>query len=152
MAAGWAVAFDSPFGWMKQVPSDFGGTHNGMVVSRPKSIKARNGIRPQFGHVIDVAPTILDAVGLPEPKVVNGVPQIAMQGTSLVYSFEAGQAKERHTTQYSEIAGNRAIYHDGWYAATIHKAPWDPKPRRPLQGTRCGSSTTSARTSAWPPT
>jgi len=133
MAAGWAVAFDSPFAWMKQVPSDFGGTRNGMVVSWPKGIKAKHEIRSQFGHVIDVAPTILAAAGLPEPKSVNGVPQIPMAGTSLVYSFEDAKAKEQHTTQYFEIAGNRAIYHDGWYARTIHKAPWEPKPRRTLQ-------------------
>ncbi|MGE5362177.1 MAG: arylsulfatase [Bacteroidales bacterium] len=133
MAAGWAVAFDSPFAWMKQVPSDFGGTRNALVVSWPKGIKAKNEIRTQFGHVIDVAPTILEAATLPEPKMVNGVSQIPMAGTSLVYSFEDGKAKERHTTQYFEIAGNRAIYHDGWYARTIHKAPWEQKPRRTLQ-------------------
>jgi arylsulfatase len=133
MAAGWAVAFDSPFGWMKQVPSDFGGTRNGMVVSWPKGIKAKNEIRSQFGHVIDVAPTILAAAGLPEPKTVNGVPQIPMAGTSLAYSFDDAAAKERHTNQYFEVAGNRAIYHDGWYARTIHKAPWEQQPRRTLQ-------------------
>jgi arylsulfatase A-like enzyme len=133
MASGWAVGFDSPFGWMKQVPSDFGGTRNGMVVSWPKGIKAQNGIRTQFGHVIDVAPTILEAIGLPEPKVVDGTPQIPMEGTSLVYTFEDAKAKERHTTQYFEIAGNRAIYHDGWYARTIHRAPWEAKPRRTLE-------------------
>jgi arylsulfatase A-like enzyme len=133
MAAGWAVALDSPFGWMKQVPSDFGGTRNGMVVHWPKGIKAKNEIRTQFSHVIDVAPTVLQAIGLPEPKSVNGVKQIPMAGTSLVYSFEDAKAKERHTTQYFEVAGNRAIYHDGWFARTIHKAPWEPKPRRALQ-------------------
>ena len=133
MADGWAVALDSPFGWMKQVPSDFGGTRNGMVIHWPKGIKAKNGIRSQFSHVIDVAPTILEAIGLPEPTVVNGTPQIPMEGTSLVYSFEDAAAKERHTTQYFEIAGNRAIYHEGWFARTIHRAPWEAKPRRPLQ-------------------
>jgi len=133
MAAAWAVALDAPFGWMKQVPSDFGGTRNGMVVHWPKGIKAKNEIRTQFSHVIDVAPTVLQAIGLPEPKVVNGVKQIPMAGTSLVYSFEDAKAKERHTTQYFEIAGNRAIYHDGWFARTIHKAPWESKPRRALQ-------------------
>jgi arylsulfatase len=132
MAAGWAVALDAPFGWMKQVPSDFGGTRNGMVVSWPKGIKAKNEIRSQFGHVIDIVPTILEAIGLPEPKVVNGVQQIPMEGTSLAYSFENAKAKERHTTQYFEIAGNRAIYHDGWFARTIHRAPWEPKGRHPL--------------------
>lgn len=133
MASGWAVALDAPFGWMKQVPSDFGGTRNGMVVSWPKGIKAKNGIRTQFGHVIDVAPTILEAIGLPEPKVVDGTPQIPMEGTSLVYTFEEPAAKARHTTQYFEVAGNRAIYHDGWYARTIHRAPWEPKARRTLE-------------------
>ena len=133
MAAGWAVALNSPFGWMKQVASDFGGTRNGMVVSWPKGIRAKNEVRTQFGHVIDVAPTILEAAGLPEPKVVEGTPQIPMEGTSLVYSFDDAGAKERHTTQYFEIAGNRAVYHDGWYARTIHKAPWEPKPQRALQ-------------------
>jgi arylsulfatase len=133
MASGWAVALDSPFGWMKQVPSDFGGTRNGMVVHWPKGIKAKNEIRTQFSHVIDVAPTVLQAIGLPEPKVVDGVKQIPMAGVSLVYSFEDGKAKERHTTQYFEVAGNRAIYHDGWFARTIHRAPWEAKPRRTLQ-------------------
>ncbi len=132
MAAGWAMALDAPFGWMKQVASDFGGTRNGMVVHWPKRIKATGGIRSQFSHVIDVAPTILEAAGLPEPKVVNGTPQIPMQGTSLVYTFDDASAKERHTTQYFEIGGNRALYHDGWFARTIHKAPWEPKGRHPL--------------------
>jgi arylsulfatase len=133
MAAGWSVAFDAPFGWMKQVPSDFGGTRNGLVVSWPERITAKHEIRTQFGHVIDVAPTVLEAIGLPEPTSVNGVPQIPMQGTSLVYTFADAKAPERHTTQYFEIAGNRAIYHDGWYARTIHKAPWERTPRRSLQ-------------------
>jgi arylsulfatase len=135
MAAGWAVAFNSPFGWMKQVPSDFGGTRNGMVVSWPKGIKAKNGLRTQFSHVIDVAPTVLQAIGLPEPKSVNGVKQVPMSGTSMVYTFEDAKAKDRHTTQYFEIAGNRAIYHDGWLARTIHRAPWEAKPRRALEDT-----------------
>jgi arylsulfatase len=133
MASAWSVAFNAPFGWMKQVPSDFGGTRNGVVVSWPKGIKARNEIRTQFSHVIDVAPTVLQAVGLPEPKSVNGVKQIPMAGTSLVYAFEDAKAPERHRTQYFEIAGNRAIYHDGWLARTIHRAPWEAKPRRTLQ-------------------
>ena len=132
MAAGWAVALDAPFGWMKQVGADFGGTRNGMVVSWPKGIKAKNEIRTQFSHVIDVAPTVLQAARLPEPKMVNGIKQIPIEGKSLVYSFDDGKAKERHTTQYFEISGNRAIYHDGWFARTIHRAPWEDKPRRPL--------------------
>jgi arylsulfatase len=125
MAAGWAVGLDAPFGWMKQVASDFGGTRNGMVISWPKRIQAKGGIRTQFGHVIDVAPTILEAAGLPEPKMVDGTPQIPMQGVSLAYTWDDAKAKERHTTQYFEITGNRAIYHDGWFARTIHRAPWE---------------------------
>ena len=132
MAAGWAVALDAPFGWMKQMASDFGGTRNGMVVYWPKGIKAKGEIRTQFGHVIDVAPTILEACGLPEPKVVNGTPQIPMEGVSLIYSFDDAKAKERHTTQYFEITGNRAIYDNGWLARTIHRAPWEEKPRASL--------------------
>lgn len=133
MAAGWSVALNSPFGWMKQVPSDFGGTRNGMVVSWPKGIKARNEIRTQFSHVIDIAPTVLEASSLPEPTIVNGVRQIPIAGASLVYSFDNPTAPERRTTQYFEIAGNRAVYHEGWFARTIHKAPWEAKPRRTLQ-------------------
>lgn len=133
MAAGWSVALDSPFGWMKQVASDFGGTRNGMVVHWPKGIKTKNGIRSQFTHVIDIAPTILQAAGLPEPKIVNGTPQIPMEGTSMAYTFDDPTAKERHVTQYFEIAGNRAIYHDGWFARTIHRAPWEKEARNSLQ-------------------
>jgi len=134
MAAGWAVALDAPFGWMKQVASDFGGTRNGMVVHWPGGIKAKGEIRTQFSHVIDVAPTVLEAAGLPEPKVVNGTPQIPIEGVCMAYTFDDAKAPERHTTQYFEIAGNRAIYHDGWLARTIHRAPWETQPRAPLQG------------------
>ncbi len=132
-ASGWAVAMDSPFCWTKQVASDFGGTRNGLVVHWPKGIKAKNEIRTQFSHVIDVAPTILEAAGLPEPKVVNGTPQIPIEGVSMAYTFDEAKAKDRHTTQYFEIAGNRAIYNDGWMARTIHRAPWDQKVRNTLQ-------------------
>jgi arylsulfatase len=117
---------------MKQVASDFGGTRNGLVVSWPKGIKAKNQIRTQFGHVIDVAPTVLEAAGLPEPKVVNGTPQIPIEGVSMAYTFDDAKAPDRHTTQYFEIAGNRAIYHQGWLARTIHKAPWEAAPRAPF--------------------
>ena len=133
MAAGWSVALNAPFGWMKQVAGDFGGTRNGLVVSWPKGIKASSEIRTQFGHVIDVAPTVLEAAGLPEPRVVNGTPQIPIEGVSMAYTFDDARAKDRHTTQYFEIAGNRAIYHDGWLARTIHRAPWEQMPRRPLE-------------------
>jgi arylsulfatase len=128
-AAGWAVAGDCPFTWTKQVASSFGGTRNGLVVHWPKGIKARNEIRSQFHHVIDVAPTVLEACGLPEPKVVNGFTQRPIEGVSMMYSFEDANARERHTTQYFEIFCNRAIYHDGWVAGTVHKAPWEPRPR-----------------------
>ncbi len=132
MAAGWAVAFDSPFEWTKQVPTSFGGTPNGMVIHWPKGIKSKNEIRSQFHHVIDVVPTILEAARLPEPKIVNGTPQVPIEGVSMMYAFDNAKAKDRHITQYFEIFGNRAIYHDGWLAGTVHKAPWEPKPRRAL--------------------
>src|SRR5262245_56486992 len=128
MAAGWAVAGDTPFTWTKQVASDFGGTRNGMVVHWPSRIKAKNEVRTQFHHVIDVAPTVLEAAGLPEPKSVNGTVQAPIEGVSMVYTFDDAQAKGRHTTQYFEMFGNRGIYSDGWYARTIHKLPWDNKP------------------------
>ncbi len=132
MAAGWAVAMDTPYTWTKQVASDHGGTKVGMAVHWPKGIKSKGELRTQFHHVIDVAPTILEAAGLPQPKVVNSTPQRPMDGVSMVYSFDDAKAKDRHTTQYFEMFGNRAIYQDGWYARTIHKAPWEPKPRRAL--------------------
>ena len=131
-AAGWAVAGDTPFTWTKQVCSSYGGTRNGMVVHWPKAIKAKGEVRSQWHHVIDVAPTILEAAGLPEPKVVDGVPQTPIEGVSMLYSFDDAQAKDTHLTQYFEVFGNRAIYHDGWLAGTVHKAPWEPKPRAAL--------------------
>jgi arylsulfatase A-like enzyme len=132
MAAGWAVAFDTPYTWTKQMASDHGGTKVGMAVRWPKGIKAQGELRPQFHHVIDVAPTILEAAKLPEPTEVNGVKQRSMDGVSMMYSFDQPDAAERHTTQYFEMFGNRAVYHDGWFARTIHKAPWEPRPRRDL--------------------
>jgi arylsulfatase len=133
MAAGWAVAFDSPFTWTKQVASSFGGTRNGMVVHWPKGITAKDELRSQFHHVIDVAPTILEAAKLPQPKIVNGTPQVPIEGVSMTYAFADANAKSRHVTQYFEILGNRAIYNDGWLAGTVHKAPWEAQPRRPLE-------------------
>lgn len=132
MAAGWAVMLDAPYQWTKQVGSDFGGTKVGMSIRWPKGIKANGGLRPQFSHVIDIAPTILEAARLPEPKMVNGVEQRPMDGVSLLYAFNDAKAEEKHTTQYFEITGNRAIYHKGWYARTIHRAPWERVVRRPL--------------------
>jgi arylsulfatase A-like enzyme len=132
MAAGWAVAGDTPFTWTKQVASNFGGTRNGMVVHWPKRIKARGEVRSQFHHVIDVAPTMLEAIGLPEPKSVNGTIQTPIEGVSMIYTFDDPKAEGRHKVQYFEMIGNRAIYSDGWFAGTIHKAPWEAKPRAGL--------------------
>jgi arylsulfatase len=124
MAAGWAVAGDAPFAWTKQVASSFGGTRNGMLVHWPKKIAKRAEVRTQFHHVIDVAPTILEAAGLPEPKFVNGVKQEPIQGVSMVYSFDDPKAQSRRKIQYFEIFGNRGIYSDGWFAGTVHRIPW----------------------------
>jgi len=132
MAAGWAVAYDTPYQWTKQIGSDYGGTKVGMAVRWPTGFKTKGELRTQFHHVVDVAPTILEAAGLPEPKVVNGIKQRPMDGVSMAYSFDDATAKDRHTTQYFEMFGNRAMYQDGWYARTIHRAPWEMKPRRPL--------------------
>jgi arylsulfatase len=131
-AAGWAIAGNTPFAWSKQIASDFGGTKNGMVVHWPKRIKAKGEVRTQWHHVVDIAPTALEAAGLPFPRSVNGTPQRPFEGVSFLYSFNDAKAKGRHTTQYFEIAGNRAIYHDGWLARTIHKAPWEARPRADL--------------------
>ena len=133
MAAGWAIAGNTPFMWTKQIPSNYGGTRNGMIVSWPKRIKTANQVRTQWHHVIDVAPTVLDAANLPEPKSVNGVVQEPIEGVSMLYSFDDAHAKDTHKTQYFEIAGNRGIYQDGWFAGTIHRAPWESSPRRKLQ-------------------
>ena len=132
MASGWAVAGDTPFTWTKQVASSFGGTRNGMVVHWPKGISAKGEVRTQFHHVIDIAPTVLEAAGLPEPKSVNGTKQAPIEGVSMVYTFKDAKAKSRHPVQYFEIMGNRAIYADGWFAGTIHMAPWEMKPRATL--------------------
>jgi arylsulfatase len=132
MAAGWAVAGDTPFSWTKQVASNFGGTRNGMVVHWPKRVTAKGEVRSQFHHVIDVAPTVLEAAGLPEPKLVNGTPQAPIEGVSMGYTFDDAKAASRHKVQYFEIFGNRAIYGDGWFAGTVHRAPWEAKPRAAL--------------------
>src|SRR5512135_384154 len=121
MAAGWAVAGDAPFMWTKQIPSNYGGTRNGLIVSWPKRIKATNQVRSQWHHVIDVAPTVLEAANLPQPKSVNGTVQSPIEGVSMVYTFDQPDAKSTHKTQYFEVFGNRAIYHEGWFAGTVHK-------------------------------
>jgi arylsulfatase A-like enzyme len=132
-AAGWAVAMDTPFQYTKQVASDFGGTRNGMVIHWPNGIKAKGEVRTQFGHVVDIAPTIYEAAKLPAPKKVNGIDQDPLEGKSLVYSFDNASAKETHTVQYFEMFGNRAIYSDGWYARTIHRPAWQPAPSQKLE-------------------
>ncbi len=124
MAAGWAVCFDSPFTWTKQVASNYGGTRNAMVVHWPNRIKGQGELRNQWHHVIDVVPTILEAAGLPEPRVVNGVPQRPIEGTSMVYTWDYPHAPDQHTIQYFEMFGNRGIYFDGWFAGTVHIKPW----------------------------
>lgn len=132
MSAGWAVAFDTPFTWTKQVASNYGGTRQGMVVHWPGGIKAPGGLRGQWHHFIDVAPTVLEAVGLPEPRIVNGVGQKPIEGVSMAYSWNSPGAAGRHAVQYFEIMGNRGVYCDGWFAGTIHLTPWGAKPENPL--------------------
>lgn len=125
-AAGWSIAGDTPFVWMKGMASDLGGTRNGMVVSWPKGIKSKGEeIRNQWSHVIDIAPTILEVADLPAPKMVDGVKQLPIAGVSFADTFNNAQAKTKHTTQYFELGGNRAIYNDGWLARVIHFPLWE---------------------------
>jgi arylsulfatase A-like enzyme len=123
-AVGWAHAMNTPYQWTKQIASHWGGTRNGTIVQWLDGIAARGEVRNQFHHVIDVAPTILEAVGLPEPTTVHGVTQEPMHGVSMAYSFGDGTAADRHETQYFEMMGNRGIYHKGWTAVTKHRTPW----------------------------
>ena len=125
MAVGWTWAFDTPFKWTKQVASHFGGTRNGMAISWPGHIKDVGGIRTQFHHVIDIVPTILEATGIQAPVMVNGIAQKPIEGVSMAYTFDKANANAPSTrdTQYFEMVGNRAIYHDGWIAATTPPVP-----------------------------
>ena len=123
-AVGWAHAMDAPLQWAKQVASHWGGTRNGTVVHWPHGFAARGELREQFAHVIDVAPTVLEAAGLPAPVLVNGVQQMPLHGVSMRYCFDAADEPDRHETQYFEMFGNRGIYHRGWTAVTKHKTPW----------------------------
>ena len=123
-AVGWAWAMDAPFQWTKQVASHWGGTRNGTIVHWPKGITEKGGLRTQFAHVIDVAPTVLEAAGVPQPTMVNGVQQAPIEGTSMLYTFNEPSTPERHDLQYFEMFGNRGIYHRGWSAVTKHKTPW----------------------------
>lgn len=123
-AVSWAHAMNTPYQWTKQVASHWGGTRNGTIVHWPTHIKGKGEIRSQFTHVIDVAPTILEAAGLPQPVSVNGMAQDPIEGTSFLYSFNDGAAPETHTIQYFEMFGNRGIYCNGWTAVTKHQTPW----------------------------
>jgi len=123
-AVGWAHAMDTPYQWTKQVASHWGGTRNGAIVHWPQGIQASGEIRSQFHHVIDLAPTVLEAAGLPEPKFVNGVEQRPIEGVSMTYAFDDASAAERRATQYFEMFVNRGIYHEGWTAVTRHSIPW----------------------------
>jgi arylsulfatase A-like enzyme len=131
-AVGWAWAMDTPYQWTKQVASHWGGTRNGTIVHWPQGIEEKGGIRNQFCHCIDVAPTILEAAGIPEPTFVNGVQQSPMEGTSMLYSFNDDKAPERHDLQYFEMFCNRGIYHKGWSAVTRHRTPWELMGGKPL--------------------
>lgn len=132
-SAGWAVAMNAPFAYTKQVASDFGGTRNGMIIQWPTGIKAKGEIRSQFGHVIDIAPTIFEVAKIPAPSMVNGIKQDPIEGTSLAYTFNNAGAAEQHKVQYFEMFGNRGIYQDGWFARTIHRPAWKLKPVNTLQ-------------------
>jgi arylsulfatase len=123
-SVGWAHAMDTPYQWTKQVASHWGGTRNGTIVHWPKGFSAKGELRSQFHHVIDIAPTILEVAGVPEPKTVQGVEQRPMEGVSMLYALRDGDAADRRETQYFEMFANRAIYHRGWTACTKHKTPW----------------------------
>jgi len=128
MAVPWAWAFDTPFTWTKQIASHFGGIRQGMAISWPAVIKDKGGIRNQFHHIIDIAPTILDAAKIKQPKTVDGIPQSPMEGVSMMYTFDAGNANapSRRKTQYFEMMGERGVYHEGWFAATkVGRKPWE---------------------------
>ena len=123
-AVGWAHAMDTPYQWTKQVASHWGGTRNGTIVHWPNGFTARGELRSQFCHVIDIAPTVLEAAGLPAPSFVHGVQQMPHHGTSMIYSFDDAEAPERHDLQYFEMFVNRGVYHQGWAAVTRHSTPW----------------------------
>ena len=132
-AVGWAHAMDTPYQWTKQIASHWGGTRNGTIVHWPSGIKAKGEVRTQFHHVIDIAATVLDAAGLPEPTFVHGVQQMPLHGVSMAYSFDDAAAAERRETQYFEMFCNRGIYHKGWTAVTRHSTPWVMAPSPPLE-------------------
>lgn len=122
--AAWAHAMDTPFQWTKQIASHFGGTRNGLAISWPNGIKARGEVRDQFHHVIDIAPTILEVIGVDAPAQFDGVAQKPIEGVSMAYTFDDADAEDRRTTQYFEMLGNQGIYHDGWMASAVRGIPW----------------------------
>lgn len=123
-SVGWAHASNTPFQWTKQVASHLGGTRNAVAVHWPKGLPGQSGVRSQFHHIIDVAPTILEAAGLPQPRTVTGIVQRPMDGVSMLYALKDPKAADRRTTQYFEMFGNRGVYHNGWMASTRHSIPW----------------------------
>ena len=142
MAVAWTWAFDTPFKWTKQIASHFGGTRQGVAIAWPGHIKDAGGIRNQFHHVIDIVPTILEVTGIPAPATVDGITQKPIEGVSMAYTFDKANANvpSRHDTQYFEMMADRAIYHDGWVAATTPpRAAWDiatPPPKDPVNGVK----------------
>ncbi len=150
MSVAWSWAFDTPFKWTKQVASHFGGTRQGLAISWPGHIKDVGGIRTQFHHVIDIVPTILEAAGIPAPTTVNGIAQKPIEGVSMAYTFDqaGANAPSKRDTQYFEMVGNRAIYHDGWVAATTPPSPsWElGTGKMPALATTTGSFITLPRT------
>ena len=132
-SAAWAVATDAPFKWTKQMAADFGGTRNGMVMHWPAGFKSKGEIRSQWHHVNDVAATVLEATKLPHPTMINGVKQKPLSGVSMLYAADDAKATERHTKQYFEMFGNRAMYSEGWMARVVHMVPWVGKPRATFQ-------------------
>ena len=149
MAVPWAWAFDTPFKWTKQVASHFGGTRQGLAISWPGHIKDPGAIRTQFHHVIDIVPTILEASGIQAPDEVNGIKQKPIEGVSMLYTLDSANANapSKRDTQYFEMVGNRAIYHDGWIASTTPPSPpWElGTGAMPPSINTSGSSTTSPR-------
>jgi arylsulfatase len=123
-SVGWAHALCTPYQWTKQVASHWGGTRNGTIVHWPSGISARGETRDQFHHVIDIAPTILEAAGIPAPLYVNGIQQAPFEGVSMLPTLRDERAPESHVIQYFEMMGNRGVYHDGWTAVTKHRTPW----------------------------
>ena len=131
----WAWALDAPFQWMKQVASHFGGTRNAMALQWPRRIRDAGALRQQFHHVVDIFPTLLEAAGVEPPSHVNGIEQMDVDGTSMLYALDDGAAVDRHVTQYFEMFGNRAMYHDGWIASCFHgRVPWKRFDAVPFDG------------------